>query len=431
MVHCTLLAITRLFYEYKDIFPDAVTEMLLHNVCLLLTSQSREVVGSSLSFLRVFVTAYPVVKTAPHLERIVRAVMKMTEDCKRHFRIKSRYLLERLVRKFGHDMLCGMVPKDDVVMQKRLNNIRKAHARKDKASAERESGGSGGGGGDSDDDEEYGEVFRVRSKAKSMTDIIAEMDDSDENDEMDLEDDEQKGRQQKRNNNKQQASSYIAEGSNKIVDFLDPSAAQKVTTVKPLTEAERAEKARAKKSAKNGGFKIAADGRLIIEDSEDDDDDDRGDNRMNLAASDDENDEKDENTFRALVSENARKRKLGGSVGSRRTAKTTATGSDHQPPAMKYQAGGTGIHRPMRNNAPSSEFGSEYRSCKARGDVKKKGKPDPYAYVPLQRSNLNRRKKAKNQGQFKNIVKGAQQGAQAGSKAKGKKLSAKMKKMKV
>lgn len=35
--------------------------------------------------------------------------------------------------------------------------------------------------------------------------------------------------------------------------------------------------------------------------------------------------------------------------------------------------------------------GSEYRARKAGGDIKKKGKPDPYAYVPLTRAALNRR----------------------------------------
>lgn len=37
------------------------------------------------------------------------------------------------------------------------------------------------------------------------------------------------------------------------------------------------------------------------------------------------------------------------------------------------------------------EPGSEYRATKARGDIKRKGKPDPYAYVPLTRSILNKR----------------------------------------
>lgn len=68
--------------------------------------------------------------------------------------------------------------------------------------------------------------------------------------------------------------------------------------------------------------------------------------------------------------------------------------SDDELP-MKYQAGGSGIHRPKPNAKKSEDdedFGaSQYRSKKAGGDVKKKGKPDPFAYVPLQMSSLNKR----------------------------------------
>lgn len=39
----------------------------------------------------------------------------------------------------------------------------------------------------------------------------------------------------------------------------------------------------------------------------------------------------------------------------------------------------------------SSIPGSEYRSKKAKGDIKKKNKLDPYAYLPLKRTALNKR----------------------------------------
>lgn len=95
-------------------------------------------------------------------------------------------------------------------------------------------------------------------------------------------------------------------------------------------------------------------------------------------------------------------------------------------------AGGSGIHRPI--NAESSagkskktkkgkknseisnlKTGSEYRAKKARGDIKLKGKPDPFAYIPLSRKLLNRRKK------MKNIVQSAIKGAKIGAKLKMKK----------
>ena len=56
-------------------------EMIVSNVCLLLTSQSREVVGASLSFLHVFVTTNDVLKSAQHVEgnnKLQITVIKIT-----------------------------------------------------------------------------------------------------------------------------------------------------------------------------------------------------------------------------------------------------------------------------------------------------------------------------------------------------------------
>ncbi|QQP38380.1 RRP12like proteinlike [Caligus rogercresseyi] len=131
-VHCSLLAITRIFYEFKDIFPDDIVEMLLTNVCLLSTSSSREIVGATLSFLRVFVSSHNILKSTKYIEHIVKSLVNMTEDCKRNFRLKSRYLLDRIIRKFGYDFVAGQVPPSDAVMHKRIKNLKKLHARKDR-----------------------------------------------------------------------------------------------------------------------------------------------------------------------------------------------------------------------------------------------------------------------------------------------------------
>lgn len=97
-----------------------------------------------------------------------------------------------------------------------------------------------------------------------------------------------------------------------------------------------------------------------------------------------------------------------------------------------YQAGGSGIHRPLAASVKSGYSrtsktsrtskasvvsrvpGSEYKASKAGGDIKKKGKHEPYAYVALSRNSLNRRKRPKAGSQFKNIS----------NKSKGKKKKA-------
>lgn len=45
----------------------------------------------------------------------------------------------------------------------------------------------------------------------------------------------------------------------------------------------------------------------------------------------------------------------------------------------------------MKISSNASVPGSEYRAQKAKGDIKKKGQVDPYAYVPLSRKSLNKR----------------------------------------
>lgn len=180
---------------------------------------------------------------------------------------------------------------------------------------------------------------------------------------------------------------------------------------------------------------MADDGRLIIEEpkrgfgnatqSDSDDDDDGEDDKLpgestKRTIADSDSDDDDEAAENAKVQK--RKRKASGSL-------SMASGQTGK--SSKYVAGGKGIHRPLgaasvrsgysqvsraTTKAPSTAYGSEYKSKKARGDIKKKNTVDPYAYIPLSRTSLNKRKAAKSSGQFKSIVAGARKGAAAGSK---------------
>lgn len=76
----------------------------------------------------------------------------------------------------------------------------------------------------------------------------------------------------------------------------------------------------------------------------------------------------------------------------RSDASSTKSGfSSKSGSQIKYKPGGKGIHRSLASSSSQRGDGSEYKSKKSKGDVKKKGKMDPYAYLPLQRSALNKR----------------------------------------
>lgn len=160
------------------------------------------------------------------------------------------------------------------------------------------------------------------------------------------------------------------------------------------------------KEAANRGFKTAVDGRLIIAEpkrgeamSDSDDQNDDGDstaktsNKRSLENDSDSSDDDDNDQ-----SMPSRKRKAND---SRSMASGMSNGS-------RYVAGGKGIHRSMATSvksggsgvsrmsmattkSASTVYGGEYKAKKAKGDIKKKGKMDPYAYIPLTRNLLNKR----------------------------------------
>lgn len=129
---------------------------ILETIGHLLTTATREVVASCLSFVKVYITSMPAPVIATSLGVIVslqftmkcrqkfleiipyyncvqvKSITSMTEDCKRHFRLKVRDILDRLVRKYGCESITPHVPESDKMMHKRLRNLRKLNARKKK-----------------------------------------------------------------------------------------------------------------------------------------------------------------------------------------------------------------------------------------------------------------------------------------------------------
>lgn len=87
----------------------------------------------------------------------VQALTNMTEDCKRHFRQKVRDIMIKMIRKFGSDFIIGLVPATDLTMHKRLKNIRKIEARKQKNNDHKK---------DKKSDDDSDEEFNVKRKPK-------------------------------------------------------------------------------------------------------------------------------------------------------------------------------------------------------------------------------------------------------------------------
>uniref|UniRef100_A0A8C2WTD6 Ribosomal RNA processing 12 homolog n=1 Tax=Cyclopterus lumpus TaxID=8103 RepID=A0A8C2WTD6_CYCLU len=370
MITCTVLALTRLVFEYKDAIDVTTREQLLHNVCLLLTSRTREIVKAALGFIKVILFIMDPKTLASHATVMMKGVGNIKDDVRRHFRTKLKNIFTKFIRKFGFELVKSMLPAEH---HKVLANIRKADARtkRKKQASEHQ---------DDSDSEDDG----PKTKSQSIEDILADSD-------SDMSEDEGKKKYaQKKAGKPQKARAWLKEGEeDDPLNFLDPKVSQRVLATNPAM----------KKSAKvEHGFKVTSDGRLIIRE---DDEEDVKDNEL-----------KDILEEAGVRSKKSQKRKFQND--------NFDEDMDVQP-QQKYKAGGSGIHRALGGR---EDMGADYKSKKGKGDIKKKGKLDPYAYIPLKKSQLNRRKRAKLQGQFQGMVKGAQKGALSGKKMQKKKRKA-------
>lgn len=367
MISCTVLALTRLFFEFKDHLEFSVVEQLLQNICLLLASRTRDVVKAALGFLKVTLLLVDTKLLAKHVQTMLEAVGNLSDDMRRHFRMKLRNLFIKFIRKFGFELVKGLLPAE---YHKVLVNIRKAESRSRKQRALKKAA--------ADMDEE--EAPARQPRGDSMEEILADSEDEEE------EEEERHRSKEWRKQARQKGQAWLKEGENdEPLNFLDPNVSQRVLATKPGPKQSR---------GVSHDFQMSEDGRLIIHEEEEELDDDEAKGA-------------DEEMADVLQDVGLRSKKSQ----KRRFREDPDDEEAEAGTYSQYKAGGSGIHRPLKKEPA---FGAEYRSKKGKGDVKKKGQLDPYAYIPLNRAKLNRRKRAKMQGQFKGLMKGAQRGAKAG-----------------
>ncbi|OWA52836.1 RRP12-like protein [Hypsibius exemplaris] len=381
-VAASIVALSHAVYEFRDKLRKPMVDMLMDNMNVLLASNTRDIVTAIFGFFKVIFSRMADFELGPHVARLVKSVSGMEENFRRHFRVKIRDLFTVLIRKFGYTMIVELVPESD---HKLINNIRKTQERekrqkKEKRNDKKSIAGDGGGDGGEEDVDRKSRAGAAsiggRSRAETINDILDELASSDE---------DGGTADDKRREKKKKGNVYITEEDDEeIVDFTDPRASQKISSTMP-----------SKSKRKQLDVRVAPDGRIIIDAGGHDRDDDAASLSSRMSG----------------VSLNDKKK------GKNRSEDTD--GDDDG--SFGYQAGGSGIHRPLKSSrkekpAKKVATGAEYRAKKAGGDVKLKGRPDPYAYIPLDLKSSNKRKKAKLVGQFKGFVKGAKKGAMKGSK---------------
>ncbi|CAL1537608.1 unnamed protein product [Lymnaea stagnalis] len=390
MISATLLALTRMVFVYKERLIGPVLDNLIDSACLLLASKTREVIKAALGFIKVLISAYENTILASHLKDLLKSLHEIA--LKGNVRRPTKIIFTKLIKKFGFELILSMTRTE---VHKLLKNIHKSTER---AKRKQNEGDEPGDEDEGDSDEEE----KIAVQPESIDDLLQDTD-------SEIGDDEESESLPKKNKKRKHGKdAWLMEtGEDEIVDFMDPAAAKQVIATRPNNTREE------KKTVdKDRGFKMSSDGKLIITQE----DEEKGPKGKKSAAEKDEDDDL-EDLVSAVAEEfkkKSRKRKLDSAIGG--------DDGENEPPASKYQAGGSGIHRQVaqakRSIKEKTEIGQEYKAKKASGDIKKKGRPDPYAYVPLNFNALNKRKQMKIKGSFNNLVKGAKRGAVKGVKSK-------------
>ena len=97
---------------------------LLTTHLVFLDNANREIVKSTLGFIKLAIHTLPVDIIKVHLKSLVQGLMNWAHDHKNHFKEKVRHIFERLIRRFGWEDVSSCVSEDEDA-GKFLSNIKK------------------------------------------------------------------------------------------------------------------------------------------------------------------------------------------------------------------------------------------------------------------------------------------------------------------
>lgn len=246
MVSASITALTRILYEFHTQLSNTVTQDLVSTMDLFLTSANREIVRSVLGFTKVAIISLPEAIVKPRLEGLVRGLMSWSREHKAHFRAKVKHIFERMIRRFGFDLVERYCPVDD---KKFINNIRKTKERRKRKKE----------AGDEEDTDDQNVPARRKNKFESEYDNA--LYGSDES----ADEDGSEGDTRNSKTHAGGAKVFIVEDSDEPLDLLDRKALGHISTSRPVSS-----KALPKTRKRN---QVDVDGKLVFGGNSADDDD--------------------------------------------------------------------------------------------------------------------------------------------------------------
>lgn len=259
MVSASITALTRIMWQYKDDVDQNMLSELVATLDLFLTSKNREIVRSVLGFVKVCVISLPKEMMEPRFRTLIPNLMVWSHEHKAHFKAKVKHITERLVRRFGCEVVDKYTPNED---KKLIANIRKTRERRKKKKDEAKAAANGGDGDGGDGSgNEAAEKPRRKNRFENEFDDALYGSESESEAESDAEMAGSAAPKNKRGARKSQQ--FIVEGEDDPLDLLDRKSLAHISTTRP-------QKAGIPKK-KQAKARFNEDGKLILGDGEDED----------------------------------------------------------------------------------------------------------------------------------------------------------------
>lgn len=174
MISATVTAVSRLVFEFRETIDAQMQTEIFTTLLVFLSSANREIIKSTLGYIKLAIHTLPVELLRPHLKELVPALLAWSHDHKNHFKAKVRHIFERMIRRFGWNDVYQAAGEDQAA--KVLVNIKK---RKERAKRKRAR---------EDEDEDEEAVKGKVPTGDAFEDVLygseSELDDSDEDEQV-------------------------------------------------------------------------------------------------------------------------------------------------------------------------------------------------------------------------------------------------------
>lgn len=258
MISASVTAITRAIYEFRSELKEEALVDMVETMDLFLKSPSREIVRSVLGFVKVCVISFHSSLVQPRLSTLVPALLKWGHEHKNQFKAKVKHILERIIRRFGVELVDRYCPDED---KKLVANIRKTRERRKRRKE----------ACDGDDGEVEGKeaASGPRRKPRFESEFDEAIYGSDSSSSGADSEDEKNATTTHEHGRKGRGQTYIVEDDDEPLDLLSKQALANISSTRP----RRSAKSEIGSKRRNEQLRTNEDGKLVFREAEDDDDD--------------------------------------------------------------------------------------------------------------------------------------------------------------